>query len=90
MPVTIPDEVIESLLDTGSVEACGLEFTPEAAAAAMHVITQRAPEEIRPSWPMVLQYARLQAAYRMAKDLGDTKGMRDAANDSRALLQSVY
>lgn len=88
--MTIPEEVIESLLDTGSVEACGLEFTAEAAAQAMHVITQRAPEEIRPSWPLVLQYARYQVAYRMAKELGDTKGMRDAAKDSAALLQSVY
>ena len=84
------NEVIEELLDSGSVEACALVFGGDAAARALHEVTLTVPEEIRPSWPMVLQYARIQVAYRMAKDLGDTKGMRDAANDSRALLQSVY
>lgn len=83
-------DVVDSLLTTGSVDACAKRFTAEAAAKAMHDVTQTAPEEIRPSWPMVLQWARLQKAYEMAEEMGDTKGMREAAKDSQALLQSVY
>lgn len=84
------NEILKMLVSSGSVEALAEKVGPEAAAVAMHELRQTAPEELRESWPMVIAYARMQAAYATAERFGDAAAMMKAAREQADLLRSVY
>lgn len=74
----------------GSVEAAAEDIGREAAEQALHELTIRAPEEIQSSWPMVIQWSRLQIAYEDAMAIGDIKTAMSASQMCSALLTGLY
>ncbi len=88
--MTMPPDLITKLLERGSVAALAHEVGDDVAAAVMHELTQRTPEELQPSWPMVIAYGRMQEAYDVASRLGRTDDMLKAAAAQAKLLREVY
>lgn len=86
----IPEELIQELLDVGSVPALARRVGDEVAVRVMHELVERAPEEIQPIWPYVIAWGRTQAAYEAASRRGDTDEMLKAARASAQLLRDVY
>lgn len=84
------NELARKLISAGSVQALALEVGELAAAQAMHDLTEAAPEEIQPSWPYVLAWARMQAVYEAAERVGDAAGMLKAAEAQAKLIRDVY
>jgi hypothetical protein len=84
------NELVRSLLRVGSVEALAAQVGDMAAAQALHDLTKTAPEEIQPSWPYVLTWGRMQAAYEAAEKIGDSAGMLKAAEAQAKLIRDVY
>lgn len=87
---SIPHDLITKLLERGSVAAFAQDVGEEVAASVMHELTQRTPEELQPSWPMVIAYGRMQEAYDTASRLGRTDDMLKAAAAQAKLLREVY
>lgn len=86
----VPQALLDKLVDLGSTQALAREVGDEAAARAMHDLTQRAPEEIQPSWPYVIAWARMQRAYEAAARIGDVSGMLKASEAQAKLIRDVY
>lgn len=83
-------ELVDRLLVLGSVKALGREIGDEAASRALHELTQTAPEELQPSWPLVLAWGRIQKSYEVAADLGDSKEMRASGESLAKLVKDLY
>lgn len=83
-------ELVDRLLILGSVKALGREVGDEAAAMALHELTQTAPEELQPSWPLVLAWGRIQASYETASRLGDSAEMRRSGESLAKLVKDLY
>lgn len=84
------NELVRKLISAGSAPALALEIGEAAAAQAMHDLTISAPEEIQPSWPYVIAWARMQVAYESAEKIGDVAGMLKAAEAQAKLVRDVY
>lgn len=74
----------------GSFAAAARVMGPEVAAQVQAQLTERAPEEIQSSWPLVVQYHRAQIAYEVAERLGDVKGMLAASGQQAKLVTDRY
>lgn len=83
-------ELMDRLLILGSVPALAREVGAEAAAMALHDLTLTAPEELQPSWPMVLAWGRIQKSYEVAAELGDSKEMRASGEALAKLVKDLY
>lgn len=88
--MSVPEELIEKLLDKGSVAALARELGDDMAAQIMHELTERSPQEIRASWPMVIAWGRMQQAYEYASRRGDTDAMLKASKAQADLLKGLY
>lgn len=86
----IPEELVNQLLDKGSVPAFAKQVGDEVAVRVMHELVSRAPEEIQPIWPYVIAWGRTQQAYETAARRGDTDEMLKCARASAQLLRDVY
>lgn len=84
------NDVQKQLVRLGSVEALASQIGDDAAAQALYELTQQAPSEIQGSWPLVIAWARMQAAYEAAEVIGDTKAMLDSTKAQAALLKGLY
>lgn len=69
-------ELIDRLLVLGTVPALAREVGEEAAAKALHELTESAPPELQGAWTLVLAWGRVQKSYEVAAELGDSKEMR--------------
>jgi hypothetical protein len=84
------NELVRRLIRLGSVPALAVEVGEDAAAQAMHDLTDAAPMEIQPSWPLVIAWGRIQAVYEAAERIGDSAGMLKAAEAQAKLLKDLY
>lgn len=69
-------DLIDRLLVLGNVPALAREVGDEAAARALHELTESAPPELQGAWTLVLAWGRVQKSYEIAAELGDSKEMR--------------
>lgn len=83
-------ELIPDLLRAGSLEAYAASVGDDVAARVYHQAMLRTPEELRPSWPMVIAYQRMQAAYESASDLGRHEDAVKIARAQAQLVREVY
>lgn len=83
-------ELADKLLVVGDAHAFGVEVGPRAAGEAMHFLVERAPEEIQPSWPLVIAWHRMGQAYKTAAALGDSDGMVKAAREQSKIVTERY
>lgn len=83
-------QLVDRLLLLGSVKALGREIGDEAAARALHELTETAPEELQPSWPLVLAWGRIQASYEAASRQGDSAEMRKSSESLAKLVKDLY
>lgn len=82
--------LIDRLLVVGNVRALAREVGEDAAARALHELTQQAPEELQPSWPLVLAFGRIQASYEAAARIGDSAEMRRSGEALAKLVTDRY
>lgn len=83
-------EIVERLLELGTVAALAREVGDEAAARALHELTESAPAELQGAWTLVLSWGRIQKAYEIAAELGDTKEMRACATALAKLSMDLH
>lgn len=88
--MNIPHDLITKLLERGSVAALAQDVGEEVAATVMHELMQRTPEELQPSWPLVIAYGRIQEAYEIAARFGKTDDMLKASTAQAKLLMAVH
>lgn len=86
----IEESIIDRLLMLGSTRLLAREVGDLAAARALHELTERAPAELQPSWPMVLAWGQHQKAYRVAARLGDSDAMLKASAAQAKLIKDLY
>lgn len=84
------ERLVDRLLVVGSVQVLAREVGDDAAARALHELTQAAPEELQPSWPLVLAYGRIQKSYETAERLGDSAEMRRSGEALAKLVTDRY
>ncbi len=84
------NELVDRLIKVGSVSALAAQVGEDAAAQAMHDLVEASPLEIKQSWPLVISWARFQAAYDAAAELGDSAGMIRAAEAQSKMLTGLY
>jgi len=82
--------LIDRLLIVGSVKALAREVGDEAAARALYELTDSAPQELQPSWPLVLAWGRIQASYEVAARLGDSAEMRRSSESLAKIVRDSY
>jgi len=78
------------LIKHGSVAAVAREYGDEAAAATMQDLIDRSPMEVQGAWPLVIAWHRFQAAYEIADEMGDVKGMLAAADAQSKLVRDLH
>lgn len=78
------------ILMHGGVQGAARDIGDEAASETMHILVERAPEEIQASWPMVIAWHRIQLAYFEAESMGDTKMMIESAKSAAAMIKDLY
>lgn len=83
-------QLLPDLLRAGSLEAYAAQVGDEAAAQVYHHAVLRTPEELRPSWPMVIAYQRMQKSYEEATDLGLREEAVKIAAAMAKLVREVY
>lgn len=89
------DTYQRAIIQAGSLEGAKLilredEDVEEQLHEAMAALIEMSPEEMRPSWPQVIQWSRLQQAYQHAEKIGDPKMMLEAAKASSAMQNEYY
>lgn len=84
------NELARKLIRAGSVQALATQVGDEAAAKALHELTEAAPMEIQPSWPLVIAWGRMQVTYEMCERMGDAMGALKAAEAQAKLLKDLY
>lgn len=80
----------ERLVYLGNVKALAREVGDDVAARVLHELTETAPEELQPSWPMVLAWARVQESFQVAHRLGDSAEMRRSGESLAKLVTDRY
>lgn len=83
-------QIAERLVTLGDTNVLAIEVGARAAGQAMHWLTERAPEELRLSWPMVIAWHRLGKAYERAEKLGDVGEMVKTARAQAQLVTDRY
>lgn len=83
-------EAMAELVRSGNVAAASLKFSDKLVGAAMHELTERAPQEIAGSWPMVIAYARMQRTYERAERMGNTTDELKAIKAQADLVRERY
>lgn len=82
--------LIDRLLIVGSVKALAREVGDEPAARALYELTESAPQELQPSWPLVLAWARIQESYEIAARMGDSAEMRRSGEALAKIVRDSY
>lgn len=81
--------LIPDLLLAGSLEAYSLVVGDDIAARVYHYAQIRTPEELRPSWPMVIAWQRMQLAYEHAHSMGLYEQSAKVAMQQARMLKDV-
>lgn len=74
----------------GSVAAAAQLIGEEAAARAMHELTQLAPMEVRGHPDLVISWSQLTLSYKQAAELNDAKLMSDIAMKRLRFLKELH
>lgn len=84
------DDLIDKLLAAGSVHKLAQQVGDQQAATALHELTDRCPQEISGSWPLVITWGRLQAAHDTAFKLGDLAMVLKIAQAQASLIKDLH